>query len=143
MELMRPTGVLRVMPATQDNLGNALITRGERESGTARLEEAVAAYRAALQERTRERAPLGWAATQNNLGTALLEAWGARERYGTAGGGGGVLSRGIEGNEPASRFRSTGAVTENNLGGALWSSARRRGRDGFDDATTSYKRVIS
>ncbi len=44
---------------------------GERESGTARLEEAVAAYRAALKEYTRERVPLDWATTQNNLGTAL------------------------------------------------------------------------
>ena len=39
-----------------------------RESGTARLEEAVAAFRAALEERTRERVPLDWAMTQNNLG---------------------------------------------------------------------------
>ena len=44
---------------------------GERESGTARLEEAVSVYRAALQERTRERVPLDWATTQNNLGIAL------------------------------------------------------------------------
>jgi hypothetical protein len=36
--------------ATQSDLGNALETLGERESGTARLEEAVAAYRAALEE---------------------------------------------------------------------------------------------
>ena len=43
---------------TQMNLGNALQTLGERESGTARLEEAVAAYRAALEERTRARVPL-------------------------------------------------------------------------------------
>ncbi len=40
---------------TQNNLGNALRTLGERESGTARLEEAVAAFRAALEEWTRER----------------------------------------------------------------------------------------
>ena len=46
-------------------------TLGERESGTARLEEAVAAYRAALEELTRERVPLDWATTQNNLGDAL------------------------------------------------------------------------
>jgi hypothetical protein len=38
---------------TQMNLGTALQTLGERESGTARLEEAVAAYRSALEERTR------------------------------------------------------------------------------------------
>ena len=31
---------------TQNNLGTALSRLGERESGTARLEEAVAAYRA-------------------------------------------------------------------------------------------------
>ena len=46
---------------TQNNLGNALGTPGARESGTARLEEAVAAYRDALKERTRERVPLDWA----------------------------------------------------------------------------------
>ena len=56
---------------TQTNLGNALFRLGERESGTARLEEAVAAYREALEEWTRERVPLQWATTQNNLGTAL------------------------------------------------------------------------
>ena len=35
---------------TQNNLGIALQSLGERESGTARLEEAVAAFRAALKE---------------------------------------------------------------------------------------------
>ena len=55
---------------------------GERESGTARLEEAVTAYRAALTEQTRERVPLYWAGTQNNLGVAL-RTLGERER-GTA-----------------------------------------------------------
>lgn len=57
--------------ATQNNLGNALQALGERESGTARLGKAVAAYRAALKGRTRERAPLDWAMTQDNLGAAL------------------------------------------------------------------------
>jgi tetratricopeptide (TPR) repeat protein len=63
---------------TQNNLGNALGTLGERESGRARLEEAVAAYRAALEEWTRERVPLDWAGTQNNLGNAL-QTLGQRE----------------------------------------------------------------
>src|ERR1019366_4354523 len=57
---------------TQNNLGNALATLGERESGTARLEEAVAAFREALQELTRALVPLDWARTRMNLGTALL-----------------------------------------------------------------------
>jgi hypothetical protein len=56
----------------------SLLRLGERESGTVRLEEAVAAYRAVLEERTRERVPLDWAATQNNLGNAL-QALGERE----------------------------------------------------------------
>src|SRR5208283_345194 len=63
---------------TQMNLGNALATLGERESGTGKLEEAVAAYREALKEWTRERVPLDWATTQMNLGVALA-ALGERE----------------------------------------------------------------
>jgi hypothetical protein len=53
-------------------------TLGERESGTAPLEKAVTAYREALKETTRERAPLDWAMTQMNLGAALA-ALGERE----------------------------------------------------------------
>ena len=56
---------------TQMNLGIRVRKLGERESGTARLKEAVAAYRAALEELTRERVPLEWAMTQKNLGNAL------------------------------------------------------------------------
>src|SRR3712207_6879345 len=43
------------------SLGGALARLGERESGTARLEEAVVAFRAALKELTRKRVPLQWA----------------------------------------------------------------------------------
>ncbi len=63
---------------TQNNLGSALKALGEREGGTARLEEAVAAYRAALEEQMRERVPLNWATTQSNLGKAL-QILGERE----------------------------------------------------------------
>ncbi|ACL60937.1 conserved hypothetical protein [Methylobacterium nodulans ORS 2060] len=63
---------------TQNNLGLALQRLGERESGPARLEQAVAAYTAVLEEYTRERVPLAWAMTQNNLGNAL-KALGERE----------------------------------------------------------------
>ena len=57
--------------AAANDLAISLSTLGERESGTARLEEAVEAYRSALEERTRERVPLDWAGTQMNLGNAL------------------------------------------------------------------------
>jgi|SRR3974390_1555234 len=65
-------------PWRRDDLGNALATLGERESGTGRLEQAVDALHAALAERTRQRVPLQWATTQNNLGSALA-ALGERE----------------------------------------------------------------
>jgi hypothetical protein len=56
---------------TQNNLGNALLALGERECGTARLKEAIAAYREALKERTRERTPLD-AASFGNVGVARM-----------------------------------------------------------------------
>ena len=64
--------------AAQNNLGIVLWSLGERENGTARLEQAVAAYHAALEEYTRERTPLDWAMTEGNLGSALA-ALGERE----------------------------------------------------------------
>jgi hypothetical protein len=57
---------------TQGNLGFALLRLGERESGTARLDEAVAAYGEALKEQTRARVPLLWANSAGNQGVALL-----------------------------------------------------------------------
>jgi tetratricopeptide (TPR) repeat protein len=61
-----------------NNLGTALWSLGERESGTGKLEEAVLAYREALKENTRERVPLQWAMTQTGLGNALARL-GERE----------------------------------------------------------------
>src|SRR5262249_17063556 len=60
------------------DLGTALGTLGERESSSERLEEAVAAYREALKERTRDRVPSEWAKTMNNFGYALAQL-GERE----------------------------------------------------------------
>ena len=61
---------------TQNQLGVALLALGRRERGSERLEEAVAAFRDALQERTRDRVPLEWATTQTNLGNALGDIGG-------------------------------------------------------------------
>ena len=123
--------------ATQHNLGTALQNLGERESGTPafagagspRLEEAVAAYRVALEERTRERVPLDWAMTQNNLGTAL-QTLGERES-GTA-----RLEEAVAAYRAALEERTrervplNWATTQYNLGNALASMAERTGDRG-------------
>jgi hypothetical protein len=57
---------------TQNNLGNVLLVLGQRESGTGKLKEAVAAYRTALAERTHERVPLQWAASVGSQGVAMM-----------------------------------------------------------------------
>jgi hypothetical protein len=73
---------------TQNNLGNALLRLGERESGTVRLEEAVVAYRAALEEWTRERGPLAVGDDAWQPRPRALFAWRARKRDGAAARGG-------------------------------------------------------
>jgi transcriptional regulator with XRE-family HTH domain len=50
---------------------------GARAGDTAALQDAVTAYRAALEVFTREASPMDWAMTQNNLGNALRDL-GAR-----------------------------------------------------------------
>ena len=67
---------------TQNNLGNVLFVLDERENGTERLEQAVDAYRAALEVRTREGMPLDWAMTQANLGNVLLTLGKRRSEIG-------------------------------------------------------------
>jgi len=63
---------------TENDLGVALKTLGERQAGTGLLDEAASAFRSATEEMTRDDAPLQWAMARNNLG-ATLEALGARE----------------------------------------------------------------
>jgi hypothetical protein len=58
---------------TQNNLGNTLSTLGERQSGTAALEEAIVAYREALEEYAGERAPLlRWAKITGKQGQVFM-----------------------------------------------------------------------
>lgn len=54
-----------------NDLGRADVVLAERATGTHHLEEAIAAFRGALGERSRDRVPMDWAATQNNLGLSL------------------------------------------------------------------------
>ncbi|WP_428696949.1 tetratricopeptide repeat protein [Stappia sp.] len=101
-----------------NNLGNALAVLGMRETGTARLEQAVEAYRLALEERMRERVPLYWATTQNDLGAGLAEL-GVRDAYPAR------LEQAVEAFRLALEERTRErvpldwAMTQNNLGNAL------------------------
>jgi tetratricopeptide (TPR) repeat protein len=63
-------------------LGGTLSSLGEREKGTARFEEALAAYAEAQKEFTGERRPIDWAITETRRGY-VLGFIGVRER-GTA-----------------------------------------------------------
>jgi hypothetical protein len=69
---------------THNSLGVALRLLGERESGTLRLEEAVAARRAAQDELSRERAPLIWARNFGNQGVALMHLAERRKDFAMA-----------------------------------------------------------
>ena len=128
--------------AARTNLGNALFGLGEREGGTARLEEAVAAYRAALEERTRERVPLDWAMTQNNLGGAL-STLGERES-GTA-----RLEEAVAAYRAALEERTRErvplqwATTQNNLGNALQMLGEREiGTARLEEAVAAYRAAL-
>jgi tetratricopeptide (TPR) repeat protein len=118
-----------------NNLGLALATLGERESGTARLEEAVAACRAALEEWTRERVPLDWATAQTGLGDALW-ALGQRES------GTGRLEEAIAAYHAALEERTRARVpldwaqTQNSLGLTLWRLGER------DNGTARLKEAV-
>ena len=141
LELMPRERVPLDWAMTQNNLGNALGALGERESGTARLEEAVAAYREALKERTRERVPLDWARTQNNLGMRC-RPWGARERDGEARRGRRRLSRGAEGTDPRARAARLGQDPEQS-GHCAWTLGEREsGTAKLEEAVAAYREAL-
>jgi tetratricopeptide (TPR) repeat protein len=121
-----------------------LALRSTRSAGgrAARREEAVAAYRAALQERTRERVPLNWAATQNNLGAAL-HTLGGRES------GPAWLEEAVAAYRAALQERTrervplNWAATQNNLGAALQTLGEREsGTARLEEAVAAYRATL-
>jgi tetratricopeptide (TPR) repeat protein len=121
--------------ATQNNLGLALSRLGARESGTAKLDEAVAAYREALGERTRERVPLDWAATQNNLGNALVSLGKLEEAV--------AAYREALMEQTRERVPLAWAATQSDLGNALWRLGEREsGTARLDEAVAVYREAL-
>jgi hypothetical protein len=121
-------------------LANALL--GREKADGACLETAVAAYRAALEEWTRERVPLQWAMTQNNLGAAL---WTLGEREsGTA-----RLEEAVAAFRAALEERTRErvpldwAMTQNNLGSALARLGEREcGTARLEEAVGAYRAAL-
>ena len=124
------------------SLADAHLTLGERERDSDRLERAVAAYRAALEERKREDVPLDWAATQNSLGNAL-QILGARES------GTDRLEQAVAACRVALEERKREhvpldwAATQNNLGNALRIlGARGNSTDRLKEAVAAYRAAL-
>jgi tetratricopeptide (TPR) repeat protein len=99
-------------------LADSLRVYGEQAGDNAALREAIGYYQDVLQERTRERVPLDWATTQNNLGAALNDL-GERES------GNAQLQQAVAAYQQAllertrERVPLDWAMTQNNLGLAL------------------------
>ena len=102
----------------------------------------MAAYRAALEEMTRERVPLDWATTQMNLGNAL---WTLGEREsGTA-----HLEEAVAAFRAALEERTREgvpldwAMTQNNLGTALSRLGEREsGTARLEEAVTAHREAL-
>jgi tetratricopeptide (TPR) repeat protein len=127
---------------TQNNLGAALQTLGEREAGIERLAAAVRAYEEALKEWTRETAPPQWAAAQHNLG-AVLAALGTREA-GTS-----RLEAAVRAFEEAlkeytrEKVPLDWAMTQNNLGAALRALGEREpGTERLEAAVRAFEEAL-
>lgn len=123
-------------------LGATLQTLGERESGTTRLEQAIAAYCGALKERPRERVPLDWAMTQNNFGTAL--AMLGERKSGTARLEEAVTAfRAALEEQTQARVPLDWATTQNNLGNALLTLGEREsGTARLEEAVAAYRAAL-
>jgi tetratricopeptide (TPR) repeat protein len=112
------------------------------ESGTARLEEAVASNRDALKELTRERAPVQWATAEASLGNAL---W----MLGLHGGGTArfeeavVAYRAALQEQTRDRVPSQWAATEIGLGNALAALGdRESGTARLEEAVLAYRAAL-
>ena len=139
---MRPGWNVAARASTRHLLGDALALVGEQKGENEPLEEAVAVYRAALEEMPRERGSLDWAATQNNLGNAL-RVLGVREA-GTARLEEAVAAyRAALGERTRQRVPTDWAATQNNLGVVLRVLGEREaGTARLEEAVAAYRAAL-
>jgi tetratricopeptide (TPR) repeat protein len=121
---------------------NALYERGARMGDNGSLRSAVTIYRAALEEYARERVPLDWAMTQNNLGNAL-RTLGEREA------GMARLEEAVAAYRAAleeytrERVPLHWALTQNNLGNALRTLGEgEAGTARLEEAVAAYRAAL-
>jgi len=125
--------------AALNDMAVSLTTLGARGDDTA-LAEAVTTYREALKERTRDRVPLSWAMTQNNLGNALATL-GKR-------GDDTALAEAVTAYREAlkeytrDRVPLEWAATQNNLGAALATLGKRGDDTALAEAVTAYREAL-
>jgi tetratricopeptide (TPR) repeat protein len=120
----------------------ALYRLGEERGDNAALRQAIKMYGRVLEERTRERVPLQWAGSQNNLGIAL-RTLGERES-GTA-----RLDEAVAAYRAALEERTRElmpldwATTQNNLGNALLTLGdRESGSARLEEAVAAYRAAL-
>ena len=125
-----------------DREADSLYRQGDEVGDNPALLAAIDRYRAILILRPRERVPLDWAMTQNNLGAAL-ETLGERES-GTA-----WLDEAVAAYRAAllertrERVPLDWAATQNNLGNALRVLGEREsGTARLDEAVAAYREVL-
>ena len=123
-------------------LGLAASVTGEQSGRNDWLKTAINAYRQVLKEYTRERVPLQWAMTQNNLGNALARL-GARES------GIARLEEAVAAYRRALEVQTREqvpldwAMTQNNLGSALTRLGEREaGTARLEEAVAAYRQAL-
>jgi len=121
---------------------DALRDYGDQQGDNAVLLQALEVYHQALADLPRARVPLDWAATQNNLGTALLRL-GEREA-GTARLEDAVTAyRAALEERTRERVPLDWAMTQTNLGTALWRLGEREaGTARLEAAVTAYRAAL-
>jgi len=121
---------------------DALHQEGSEHGNNPALVKAIATYRLVSQEQTRDRVPLNWAMTQNNLGIAL-STLGERES-GTA-----RLEEALAAFRAALEERTRDrvpldwAMTQNNLGNALQTLGEREsGTARLEEALAAFRAAL-
>jgi tetratricopeptide (TPR) repeat protein len=125
-----------------DQEADALYRQGEEFGDNTALVDAIDRYHVLLDRRNRERVPLQWATTQNNLGTAL-------SRLGPRESGTGRLGEAVDAYRAAleeytrERVPLQWATTQNNLGTALSRLGERESGTGrLEEAVAAYRAAL-